>query len=308
MASRGPAARAVELSVAPHLIIDEGGHLVTANRSARTLLGLAEDDVGRALGELDPGGLASLLATAVGEAAGTRATVVRRAVAVGEAGRFDVHAVPLGDGASHGAVLLAFVDVTAAERTQSALDESNEVLARLDEELDAANDQLQATVHELQSTNEELRASNAELEVMNEELAAANVELSAIKVELDRRTAEADRMSAFLGSIIDGLAAAVVVVDVDQRVRAWNEQASRLWDRSRGDVLGRPLAQLDLHLPMEVVTRPVRSMLAGEGAPEPRASSLDDDEGRPVTVTYAPLRGSDGTVEGAVLIVASDSA
>lgn len=308
MASREPVELAVELSDAPQLIIDASGHLLIANRSARTLLGLTGDDLGRALAELDIGGLAPVLAAAVGDAEGSSITILRPTAAAGEGGCFDVHAVPLGDGTAGGAVLLSFVDVTAGERMQAVVDEANDALARADEALDAANDQLRATVHELQVTNEELRTSNDELEVMNTELAATNVELSAINVELDRRTAEVDRMNAFLGSVIDGLAAAVVIVDVDQRVRAWSDQAARLWGRPRGEALGRPLAQLDLHLPMEVVNRPVRSMLAGGKAPEPRAATLDGDEDRPVTITYVPLRGAHGEVEGAVLIVATGHA
>jgi two-component system CheB/CheR fusion protein len=164
----------------------------------------------------------------------------------------------------------------------------------------AGDDAALARAYEdLEATTEALRSTTAELEAQME---TASEELAAINQELDRRTADVERLNAYVASVLDAVPAAVVVVDVDQRVRAWNRRAVEMWGVARDDALGRPLAKVEVGLPAEALALPVRAVLAGQEDPEDRV--LDQGEGAgQVRLGYGPLLGAAGEVEGVVLTV-----
>jgi two-component system CheB/CheR fusion protein len=78
--------------------------------------------------------------------------------------------------------------------------DSNEELQVANEELVLTHEELQATIEEFETTNEELQATNEELETNNEELQATNEELQTTNDELRARTSELQEMTITLDS------------------------------------------------------------------------------------------------------------
>ncbi|HEV7720374.1 MAG TPA: PAS domain-containing protein [Iamia sp.] len=171
---------------------------------------------------------------------------------------------------------------------------------QLGAELSAVHDELKATVAQMGTANEELVASNAELEAMGQELERAATELSAVNEELEQRSGDIERITGYLQSVIDGVPGAVVVLDVDQKVRAWSTGAAERWGATSAEVSGKAFGRLDLHGETPDVLACVRATLAGEPAgDEPVAVGDDGTEAR-----CRPLHSSDGAIDGAVLFVA----
>ena len=82
--------------------------------------------------------------------------------------------------------------------TNKELLDANEELQVSNEELVLAHEELQATIEEFETTNEELQATNEELETSNEELQATNEELETTNDELRARTSELQEMTHML--------------------------------------------------------------------------------------------------------------
>jgi two-component system CheB/CheR fusion protein len=78
--------------------------------------------------------------------------------------------------------------------------DANEELQVANEELVLTHEELQATIEEFETTNEELQATNEELETNNEELQATNEELETTNDELRARTAELQELTTMLES------------------------------------------------------------------------------------------------------------
>jgi two-component system CheB/CheR fusion protein len=82
--------------------------------------------------------------------------------------------------------------------TNKELLDANEELQVSNEELVLAHEELQATIEEFETTNEELQATNEELETSNEELQATNEELETTNDELRARSGELQEMAQLL--------------------------------------------------------------------------------------------------------------
>ena len=78
--------------------------------------------------------------------------------------------------------------------------DANEELQVSNEELVLAHEELQATIEEFETTNEELQATNEELETSNEELQATNEELETTNDELRARSNELQELTHILES------------------------------------------------------------------------------------------------------------
>src|SRR6266699_5298230 len=78
--------------------------------------------------------------------------------------------------------------------------DANEELQVANEELVLTHEELQASIEEFETTNEELQATNEELETNNEELQATNEELETTNEELRERTSELQELAAVLES------------------------------------------------------------------------------------------------------------
>jgi two-component system CheB/CheR fusion protein len=172
------------------------------------------------------------------------------------------------------------------------------------EELETTNEELQSTNEELETTNEELQSTNEELETMNEELQSTNEELETINDELQQRTDELNDVNSFLEAVLGGLTAAVIVVDRDLRVEAWNDAARELWGLRADEVQGQHLLNLDIGLPVDQLRTPLRSALSGESVEEVMLDAVNR-RGREVRIRlrFAPLASDGFGVRGAIAMM-----
>jgi two-component system CheB/CheR fusion protein len=189
-------------------------------------------------------------------------------------------------------------------RSKQDLDTTYEELQSTNEELETTNEELQSTVEELETTNEELQSTNEELETMNEELQSANEELQSINHELRERGDALSDVNHFLESIMRGMRGAVIVVNQELHVIAWNLRSEELWGLRAGEVRNKNVFGLDIGLPIERVRRDILACLSGEQ--ELTRASLDaiNRRGKPVhvTVTCTPLTGKH-QIQGVIVLV-----
>ena len=235
----------------------------------------------------------------------------------GELVAADVTIVPLFDGARMTGVLVVASDATeqarlrdqmirVAEQHATAIEE----LQSTNEELETTNEELQSTNEELETTNEELQSTNEELETTVSELQSANNELSSVNSELEARTDELNRLAAMHRTLLDSLEGAVVAVDIQGVVTAWNVGAERLWAACAADVIGKPLVRLPIG-PLARIVGAASERVIREG----RAEQLLDvpftpPEGpeRRGPVRIIPLRNDAGGITGALATMPIDHA
>jgi len=302
------------------LVVNEENEVAALNQPARAIFGLKLRDVGKPLQDLDisyrPVDLRSLIDDVREHRRLVNAKDVHWALPNGDDRTFDVQVSPLIEPADRFVgVSIAFVDVTVHRSLEENLDTARreletayEELQSTVEELETTNEELQSTNEELETTNEELQSTNEELETMNEELQSTNEELETMNDELRERTDETMRANAFLASVLSGLHQAVVVVDRELRVIAWNRVATELWGLRDDEVEGEHLLNLDIGVPLASLRPPVRQVLAGEDGEE---LTIDghNRRGQPVSygVSFAPLKGEvDDVVAGAMLLVTAE--
>lgn len=184
------------------------------------------------------------------------------------------------------------------EALAGQLDEVNQVL-------EATSQELRATVAELELTTAELTVAGDSIDAITAEMAATDEHLAAVNDELRQRSAEVDEVNALLGSVLDGLEDAVVVVDGDLRVRTWNRRAHELWGLKPEEAVQRSLLALDIGLPVDRLADPLRATLAGDGGDERLSIEAVDRRSRALRcdVRCRAVRRDDGTVDGAVVVV-----
>jgi two-component system, chemotaxis family, CheB/CheR fusion protein len=122
--------------------------------------------------------------------------------------------------------------------------------------------------------------------------------------ELRSRSDDLNEVNAFLESILASFHAAVVVVDAQLQIQAWNDQASDLWGLRIDEVLGQHLLNLDIGLPVGKLRDPLRAAVAA-GTPDELVLEALSRRGRTITctVTISPLRGAKGDVRGAIVLM-----
>ncbi len=258
------------------IVVDISGNLSLANRQARLLFGLTNQDLGRPLQDFRlsyrPAELRSRIEQAYAERRQVQITDVELST-VGEtnAVRLDIEVIPLSNtnGELLGA-LIVFHDVTRYNqleqellRSTQELETAYEELQSANEELETTNEELQSTNEELETTNEELQSTNEELETMNEELHSSNEELQMTNDELRDLTNEVNRINGFLESILTSLQMGMVVLDNRFSIQLWNSGAAKLWGLQGEEVVGFFFFDLDIGLPVEQLREPVRACQNG---------------------------------------------
>ena len=216
------------------LIIDRSYHLLTANGTARRILGLREmgneQDFLHAVRGIPYAAVRIAIDSAFRERTSISLPEIELTIATGGNGRFVSLSIALMqlDAGAPDMASISVIDVTEqvqirrqletvqAEQTQlmselesankrlndmnKELLDANEELQVTNEELVLTHEELQATIEEFETTNEELQATNEELETNNEELQATNEELETTNDELRSRTAELQETTALLES------------------------------------------------------------------------------------------------------------
>ena len=309
---------AFEKNAVPQIVLDANGALQFANDRARAVCGVTPKDIGRSIHDLEISHPPVELRTAFDRALRDKARVEIQGVEQrsgngGEVRKLDIGVEPLIDeeGTCLGASLL-FDDLSGSDhmredlqRVRQELETSYEEQQSTNEELETTNEELQSTNEELETTNEELQSTNEELETMNEELQSSNEELETVNEELRERTEEIDRTNSFLTSILSSLRSGVIVLDRVLKVSIWNRRAEDLWGLRSDEVIGQPFLGLDMGLPTENLTKPIRSVLSGTGEPEPVEIEAVNRRGRKFScrVRFAPLTGADKERQGVILLL-----
>src|SRR6266516_3529850 len=205
------------------------------------MLALSEADIGRPFQDLEisyrPTELRSLIERVKSESRPLRIHAVEYRRGLSEIEFYDILIQPLrGQDRGLRGTALVFIDTTRAthmqqelKRSREDLETAYEELQSTNEELETTNEELQSSIEELETTNEELQSTNEELETTNEELQSGNEELETMNDELRIRSAELGEARGFLEGVIASVAAGVVVLDSDLRVRSWNRGADDLW-------------------------------------------------------------------------------
>jgi two-component system CheB/CheR fusion protein len=297
-------------------VVEVGGALVMYNDRARTLFGLVPADIGRPFHELElsyrPVELRSLIQTAQEQRRPVVVKDVRIEAKGAEPRSLDVQVTPLFD--AQGRVLGVSVSLSDSSRvlelqqqlarSKQDLDTTYEELQSTNEELETTNEELQSTVEELETTNEELQSTNEELETTNEELQSTNEELQSINEELRERSDALNHVNHFLESVMHGMRGAVMVVNQDLHVIAWNHRSEDLWGLRADEVRNKNVFSLDIGLPIEQLRNAIRACLNGEAAPHEMALTATNRRGRPVQckVTCTPLMGA-SQVQGVIVMV-----
>src|SRR5215210_4416150 len=303
-----------ELSPVAQLIVRNDGTLAFANAQARQLFALGSSDIGRRFDDLDassaPLKLRSLIESAHADRRPVLVDDIAWPIGNGETRHYDVEVIPMLGVADAGGTSIAFTDITryksmqqSAEMVQDELASAYTQAQSQAEELETTNEELQSTNEELETTNEELQSTNEELQTMNEELQAMNEELQAMNDELTRRTTELDRANELMDSVLGHVRAAVVVVDADLVVEAWNERAEDMWGLAPNKVHGEKLLELEIGFPVAELEPLVSQCLDGEAGEElvaPAVTRL----GKPIQcrVTCTPLE-THAQARGAILVM-----
>lgn len=302
------------------LLVGGDGSLLNANATARTLFGLANDDVGKPIKDLElsyrPVELRSRLDAAL--ATGNVETVHDVPwLPPDSAGQrwFDLVLLPLaGSDGRRLAVSCVFTDVTQQRALQNEIESSRRELASTyeelqsaNEELETTNEELQSTVEELETTNEELQSTNEELETINEELQSTNEELEQANAGMTDQAGELNRTNSFLESILASLKSGVVVLGRNLEVQVWNAEAENQWGLRRHEARGQYFLGLDIGLPAAELVEPIRDCLNATSSSLERVVSLQavNRRGRLVDcrVRCTPLMHDRDGVDGVILLI-----
>lgn len=216
------------------IVIDRSYHVLTANGTARRILGLREigneQDFLHAVRGIPYALVRTNIDTAFRERTSMTLPEIELDIAAGGNGRFINLSIALMqlEAGTPDLAAISVIDVTEQVQTRRQLEtvqaeqaqlmnelgsankrlndvnkellDANEELQVANEELVLTHEELQATIEEFETTNEELQATNEELETNNEELQATNEELETTNDELRARTAELQELTTLLES------------------------------------------------------------------------------------------------------------
>ncbi|MFC0847430.1 MULTISPECIES: CheR family methyltransferase [Streptomyces] len=300
---------ALDAGPTPLIALDADGTVVAVNSQARIQLGLTTSDIGRPFQDLEvsyrPVELRSLIDQSTHERRTLRVNRVERRGAE-DVQYCDILIQPLsGPSGLHVATVISFTDVTVAtqlkaevKRVREELETAYEELQSTNEELETTNEELQSSIEELETTNEELQSTNEELETTNEELQSGNEELETMNEEMRIRTDELDEARAFLEAVLTSIAAGVVVLGKDLKVKSWNRGAVDLWGLRADEVLDRPFFDLDFGLPTKELRSVVERCMETRERSGPLGVEALSRIGRPITcdVFFSPFGGNHGGV------------
>jgi two-component system, chemotaxis family, CheB/CheR fusion protein len=224
----------------------------------------------------------------------------------------DISILPLFEGQRLSAILVFAHETTEQARLKEQMGRISEQhataieeLQSTNEELETTNEELQSTNEELETTNEELQSTNEELETTVEELQAANSELGTLNAELEGRTTELNRLDTFHRCLLNSLEYAIVVLDREATVTAWNQAAERMWGVRADRALTRPFFALPIG---EVAQRSRESferlLKEGEAVDIPDVSyTLPGGTAHHASLRLQPLESRGGDILGAIVVM-----
>lgn len=117
--------------------------------------------------------------------------------------------------------------------------------------------------------------------------------------EMRTRSAELEEARTFLEGVLSSVAAGVVVLDGEMKVRSWNRGAEDLWGLRSDEVHEQSFFSLDIGLPTAQLRDAVNESLAGRRRTGPVMVESVNRRGRAIlcSVSCSPLeRQADGMV------------
>jgi len=173
---------------------------------------------------------------------------------------------------------------------------------KVQKNLELAEDKLQAgpeDIRALEQAFEHFSRQTAQLKQAYDELKEradqVNLELEAANRELGQKVRELDEAYNFQHSILESMPTAVVVTDLEGRVRTFNAAAEKMWGISRQATGDRYFEEL-----MAPHHRLLERVLRGGSAQESERRELDGSEPRVISSTACLVQDSAGRPIGAV--------
>ncbi len=228
-----------------------------------------------------------------------------------------IQVIPIGPG-PQGFLLLFAGDQAAArdnpaepQRAATAVPDDQGQLARVARELGdtkaylqllideqaTAREDLESAHEEAQSTNEELQSLNEELETSKEEVQSANEELTTLNEELQHRNTELMHSNSDLTNVLASTHLAVIFVGLDLSIRRFTDTAATMLGLRPAD-RGRPLRDLRLNNLIDLdapIAHAIQTLESSE-------RSVQDEDGRWLSVRIRPYRTIDNQIDGAVIV------
>ena len=145
--------------------------------------------------------------------------------------------------------------------------------------------------------------------MLHEEVVSCNVGLhrrvEEATAELIKKNEELKTVSDYTRNILSSIAEGLVVVDRDMRVITWNPTMEQAFQIAAGNAEGRELTGLFPSWEERKIFDTVRSVLE-DGVPQ-RLEEVNavgpGSSPRTLEISVSPLRGADGSVDGAILVV-----
>ena len=302
------------LYAAPAVVVDENLQIVrfrgqtepylrhTSGVASFDLLAMADQALGVHLG------------AAIGEVRRAGAPLTLRDLPWRHDGRdelLNVHVAPLAtpEGERYYAVVFesAGASATPADAAAAAdaeaqtiareLAATRDYLQTVIEDQEAGNEELRAANEEVQSANEELQSINEELETAKEELQSTNEELATVNDELSGRNAELSALTDDLSNLFAGVDIPLIVVGRDLHLRRLTPATHEALGVGL-DVIGRPLADVDLPIDLPDLPQRVRHVI---DTLAPLMIDTQTDDGRWYSLRIQPYRTAESAADGAVL-------
>ncbi|HYJ38040.1 MAG TPA: chemotaxis protein CheB, partial [Chitinophagaceae bacterium] len=130
------------------------------------------------------------------------------------------------------------------KQLQDELNTLREDMRSIVEEQEASNEELQSANEEIVSSNEELQSINEELETSKEEIESTNEELMTINTELQVRNEQLAESYEYAEAMFSTIREAVLVLDVELRVKSANRAFYKIFRLKEEDVEGSLIYEL----------------------------------------------------------------
>lgn len=156
-----------------------------------------------------------------------------------------------------------------------------------------------STLEELRAANEEAQAGNEELETAQEELESANEELNTLNEELKIGNVQFSKVNRDLTNLLESISIPLVMVGRDLRIRRYTRAMEPMLNLIASDV-GRSITDLQPQVELPDL-RPLLLDAMEGGDRKPR--DIRDSHGRWYSLRILPSVGTDGKIDGAVLML-----
>jgi two-component system CheB/CheR fusion protein len=180
---------------------------------------------------------------------------------------------------------------------QQDLASTKTTLQTIVEQQEATNEELKSALEEVQSSNEELQSTNEELETAKEELQSTNEELNTLNEELSTRNQELMRALNDQNNLFASMKVAVIMVDVNQRIRLVNPLAEGMFNLIPADV-GRPIKQIRLRINVPDLERMLLEVVDKLVSKE---QEIQDETGHWYLMRLRPYITEENKIDGAVI-------